>query len=112
MVISTSNSINKNYENAPSGKFYDLSLCRNSVVLDVRSFGEFMGGKISGAINIDVSQSDFENQIEQLPKEKIYLVYCRSGNRSKIACDMMTNIGFEHVKNLEKGLISWPFGIV
>ncbi|WP_296697794.1 rhodanese-like domain-containing protein [Algoriphagus sp.] len=112
IVINSSNSFPKNYENLPSGPFYDLFLSNNSVLIDVRSFGEYVVGKIPGAINIDVSRSDFKIQVEELPKEKIYLVYCRSGNRSKTACEIMINLGFENVKNLEKGLISWRFGIV
>ncbi|MEN2282544.1 rhodanese-like domain-containing protein [Algoriphagus sp. SE2] len=111
-VINSSISSHRNYENVPSGKFYDLSLSSNTVILDVRSFGEFLGGKISGAINFDVSRSDFKTLMEELPKGKNYLVYCRSGNRSKIACEIMIELGFENVKNLEKGLISWPFGTV
>jgi len=59
-----------------------LVLLQTSVLLDVRSPGEFLGGKIKGAKNIDALSQDFMNQIKNLPKDKTYLIYCRSGNRT------------------------------
>jgi len=101
----------KKYEDLPTGQFYDLTLLQNSVLLDVRSAGEFEAGRIKGARNIDVSSRDFLGQLEKLPKDKTYLVYCRSGNRSGMACQIMADLGFKNVKNLQRGLMTWPFGV-
>jgi rhodanese-related sulfurtransferase len=51
-------------------------------------------------------------QIKNLPKDKTYLIYCRSGNRSAQACEIMGEEGFENVKNLSGGIMRWPFDTV
>ena len=109
-MVNSINTKDKKYEDLPTGLFYDLTLNKNSALIDVRSAGEFEGGKIRGAINMDVSSSHFLDQLENLPKDKTYLVYCRSGNRSGKACEIMNDLGFKNVKNLQKGLLAWPFG--
>lgn len=102
----------KNYQDIPSGEFHDLMIQPNTVIIDVRSAGEFAGGKIRGARNLDIMSSDFSNQVKNLPKDKTYLVYCRSGNRSGQACEIMGDLGFENVNNLKGGIMSWPFETV
>ena len=61
------------------------------VVLDVRSAGEFYGGHIEGAINIDVEGMTFDGDIAALDKSKTYAVYCHSGRRSGIAVGKMAD---------------------
>lgn len=51
----------------------------------------------------------FKKQIQNLPKGKAYYLYCRSGNRSGHACDIMADLGFEKVYNLAGGIVSWPY---
>ncbi|OOG72756.1 rhodanese-like domain-containing protein [Algoriphagus sp. A40] len=102
----------KKYEDIPAGPFHDLNLKSDAVVLDVRTAGEFASGKIRGARNIDIMSSNFANQVKNLPKDKTYLVYCRSGNRSGQACDIMADLGFEKLKNLSGGIMRWPFETV
>ena len=105
-------STQKNYEDIPSGTFHELMLKPNTVILDVRTAGEFSGGKIKGARNIDIMSRDFENQVKNLPKDKTYLIYCRSGNRSGQACEIMADLGFKNLKNLSSGIMRWPFETV
>ncbi|NUM60104.1 MAG: rhodanese-like domain-containing protein [Bdellovibrionaceae bacterium] len=76
------------------------ALSQDSVILDVRTPDEYLSGHIKGAINIDFYASDFQNQLGKLDKEKDYKVYCRSGNRSSKAVNMMKNIGFKNVENI------------
>ncbi|MFC3414145.1 rhodanese-like domain-containing protein [Algoriphagus hitonicola] len=102
----------KNYEDIPVGEFHNLMLQPNTVILDVRTPGEFAGGKIRGARNIDLMSRDFTKQIQNLPKDKTYLVYCRSGNRSGQACEIMADMGFENCKNMSGGIMRWPFETV
>lgn len=102
----------KKYEDLPAGAFHDLMIQPNTVVLDVRTAGEFAGGKLRGARNIDIMSSNFVSQIKNLPKDKTYLIYCRSGNRSGQACAILSEEGFENVKNLAGGIMRWPFETV
>jgi rhodanese-related sulfurtransferase len=102
----------KKYEDIPSATFREMMLQPDIVIIDVRSAGEFAGGKIRGARNLDMMSSSFASQIKNLPRGKTYLLYCRSGNRSGQACEIMADLGFEKLKNLSGGIMRWPFEIV
>lgn len=102
----------KKYQDLPADAFKDLSLQPDTAILDVRTLGEFSSGKIRGARNLDIMSPGFYNQVANLSKDKTYLVYCRSGNRSGQACDVMASLGFEKLKNLSGGIARWPFETV
>lgn len=79
-----------------------------SVILDVRTEEEFESGYIKGALNMDIrGGADFLASIESLDKSKSYFVYCRSGARSGQACQLMSQMGFNAVYNLEGGVLAW-----
>ncbi|MDP4148266.1 MAG: rhodanese-like domain-containing protein [Bacteroidota bacterium] len=40
-------------------------------------------------------------------KEQEVICYCRSGNRSGMACQMLEMAGFTDVKNLTGGMLAW-----
>lgn len=73
----------------------------NLVILDVRTREEYLAGNIPNSINIDVLSQDFKSKIDMLDKNKEYLVYCRSGNRSAIASSIMSTNGFLNIYNLQ-----------
>lgn len=79
----------------------------NSVVLDVREDTEIRGGKIKGAKHIPLAQLKTRMSELDSAKEKPILVYCRSGNRSAHACDLLTKGGFTDVYNLSGGVNAW-----
>lgn len=97
------------YENLPPEEFKErMKLGPSKVVLiDVRSQGEVMSGKIRGARNIDIMRPDFKEKIGKLDKSKTYLMYCRSGRRSARACSIMAKQGFTKLVNLKGGYIAW-----
>ena len=72
----------------------------NLIMLDVRTAEEYSSGNIPNSINLDVLSPDFKSKIELLDKNKEYLVYCRSGNRSAIASSIMATNGFIKIYNL------------
>jgi rhodanese-related sulfurtransferase len=74
------------------------------VVVDVRTPAEYAAGHVKDAVNIDVEDASFDGQIAKLDKATTYAVYCRSGNRSKVATDAMDKAGFTKVYNLSGGL--------
>ena len=79
-----------------------------SVILDVRTAEEFESGYIKGALNMDIrGGADFLASIESLDKSKSYFVYCRSGARSGQACQLMNQMGFSAVYNLDGGILAW-----
>lgn len=77
------------------------------VILDVRTAGEFMGGHIAKAINIDVEGMTFDGDIAKLDKSATYAVYCHSGRRSGIAVGKMKDAGFKNLFNLTNGVLDW-----
>ena len=98
----------KNYENLDGNTFrtkYQGS--PKAELLDVRTAGEFAGGSIKGARNLDVTSAQFQQALKTMDKDKEYFVFCRSGNRSGSACDMMTAQGFK-AYNLAGGIGAWP----
>ena len=80
------------------------------IILDTREQDEFDGGHIPGAILIPYTE--IENQAEaMLPdKDKLILVYCRSGRRSKIAAESLSKLGYTNVKEFG-GIIDWPYEV-
>ncbi len=96
------------YENIPPERFLNYPRSENVIVLDVRTPAETTEGLLPGAIEIDYKAPDFAERIAKLPKDKTYLVYCRSGRRSARACELMAEEGFENLYNLEGGYLAVP----
>ena len=76
-------------------------------VVDVRTPAEFADGHIPGAVNIDVEDPSFTAKLEQLDPAGDYAVYCRSGNRSRVAIDYMTQARVTHTVGLDGGIGAW-----
>ncbi len=76
-------------------------------VIDVRTPEEFSEGFIEGAVNINFLDTEFKANIDKLDKEGNYLVYCKSGGRSKKALHLMKDIGFINVYSLTGGIKAW-----
>lgn len=76
-------------------------------IVDVRTPEEYSQGTLPGAINIDVKSDDFENQIEQLDKNKAYILHCRSGKRSTMAYKKMAQAGFKDITNMDGGYLEY-----
>ena len=71
-----------------------------AVILDVRTPQEFAEGHLEGAVNLDVNAANFSTRLRELDPAGRYLVYCRSGNRSKQAIDRMKAAGFTTLEDL------------
>ena len=80
------------------------------IILDTREQDEFDEGHIPGAILIPYTE--IENKAEaMLPdKDKLILVYCRSGRRSKIAAESLFKLGYTNIKEFG-GIIDWTYEI-
>ena len=80
------------------------------IILDTREQDEFDSGHIPGAILIPYTE--IENKaIELIPdKDKLILVYCRSGRRSKIAAESLAKLGYTNVKEFG-GIIDWSYEV-
>lgn len=81
------------------------------IVLDVRTKEEYETGHISGAILIDVNDLQEEAESILTNKESSIFVYCRSGNRSITAANILVKLGYKSVYDLG-GINDWPYEIV
>ena len=81
------------------------------VVLDVRTPEEYADVHIKGSMLFPYNEIG-ERAEDALPeKDKLILVYCRSGRRSKIAAQALAELGYTNVKEFG-GIIDWPYEIV
>ncbi len=77
------------------------------VILDVRTAGEYSGGHIEGAENIDVQSESFKEDVGKLERSKTYLVHCRTGRRSETAVKAMEEMGFTDIYWMQDGIVGW-----
>ncbi|KGX90454.1 sulfurtransferase TusA family protein [Pontibacillus marinus] len=74
-------------------------------ILDVREPAEYAFGHIPGAVNIPLDE--LENRFEELEKNDELNIVCRTGNRSDLAAQKLTEKGFGNVKNVVPGMKDW-----
>lgn len=78
-----------------------------SIILDVRTPGEYQEEHLAGAQQLDFLNTEtFDAGIKQLDKSHTYYVYCRSGKRSHHACMKMQKQGLK-VFDMEGGILNW-----
>lgn len=76
-------------------------------LLDVREDYERADFNIGGRhVPIGKLQSMQLDDIEDWKDDEI-IIYCRSGNRSGIAANMLEQLGYKNVKNLVGGMLDW-----
>ena len=76
-------------------------------LIDVRTSGEFQGGTIGDAQNIDFNAPDFKAQVSKLDKDKPVLVFCAVGGRSAGASKVLESLGFKEIYDLKGGYRAW-----
>lgn len=76
----------------------------NTVILDVRTPGEFERGHLDNQANviIHIPVDDLRGRLDEIPHDKHLLVHCATGIRSYIACRILTQHGY-HCTNIAGG---------
>ena len=77
------------------------------VVLDVRTPEEFVGGHLAGAVNLDFYHPGFAGALAALDRATPYVLYCRVDNRSAEVREMMRDLGFTEVYEVDGGIVAW-----
>jgi len=75
------------------------------VLLDVRQPGEYALAHLPGARLIPLPQ--LADSLEELDAAKPIIVYCAVGGRSRMATQLLTNLGFRDVFHLQGGIQAW-----
>ena len=73
-------------------------------LIDVRTPEEYESGYIAGAANI--SLQTLADRLSEVPTDQPIVVYCRSGNRSAQATQLLNQAGYTEVYDLG-GVIDW-----
>ena len=86
---------------------HDLIQKSSINIIDLRTNKEFSQGSIKDSYNIDFQKREFIDNLNALDKEKEYIIYCMSGNRSEKASLIMKSIGFKIIYHYKKGYNDW-----
>lgn len=99
--------LEKKHPHVVSNDELDQKLSSNEelIVLDVREHAEYVFSHIPKAKSIPLGE--LENRLNELnPETPIYIV-CRTGNRSDLAAQKLTEKGFTKVINVVPGMSKW-----
>lgn len=84
-----------------------LTATANKILLDVRTPEEYAEGHLADAKLINYYADDFKSQLALLDKTKPVFVYCRSGKRSGASAELLIELGFKEVYDLQGGFMAW-----
>ena len=76
-------------------------------ILDIRTPGEFQSGHLQSALLIDFYSQTFVDQLSRLDKEKTFLIYCRTGNRSTRSLEIFKKLKFQKIYHMANGISTW-----
>jgi len=74
-------------------------------ILDVREPSEWAQFHIQGATLIPLG--DLPNRLNEVPKDRQVVVYCRTGVRSAQGRDILKNAGYTLVTSMTGGITQW-----
>ncbi len=77
------------------------------VILDVRTPDVWKAEHLTGSINRNYYDADFEAQLNALPKKKLFLLHCQSGGRSAPTLAKMKTLNFAEVYEMSSGINAW-----
>lgn len=77
-------------------KKFQTTSPQSRILLDVRNPDEVQEGALIGHVNIPLPV--LENRANELSKDKIIFVYCRSGGRAQKASEILAAQGFTKVE--------------
>ena len=80
------------------------------VILDVRTREEYEAGHIPGALLLPNTEIRDRAESELKNKDQLILIYCRSGNRSKQASEILEELGYTRIREFG-GINDWPYDV-
>ena len=78
-----------------------------AVFVDVREDYELDEVAYDLANLLHIPMGEIPNRLEEIPKDKVLIVGCRSGKRSMNVCMFLKMQGYDNIKNLDGGIIGW-----
>ena len=77
---------------------------KNFELIDVRTLDEYKAGHLENSRHLPLDK--IENWSVTLDRKKEYLIYCRSGGRSAVACSFLKQKQI-NADNLQGGILDW-----
>ncbi len=97
------NIVNGSVETIQWGEVADRAAA-GSFLLDVRTVKEYKAGTVEGAYNVPVDE--IRDRLDEIPKDKEIMLYCRAGLRSYIGCRILSQNGYK-IKNISGGYLTY-----
>ncbi len=101
----------ENYSEDLSNNEYEeiLEWLDEVVVIDIRTKEELVDTGVISWVdkNIDYYKSDFRQNIDNLDKDRIYVLYCNTWNRTSDTLNLMKQLGFENIYHIQNGITGW-----
>lgn len=99
----------RNYPHIASNEevYEEIASGKEIRILDVREPAEYAFGHIPGAVSIPLGQ--LEARMSELDPGQAYYLVCRTGVRSDLACRILSDQGFQHIKNVIPGMSEWTY---
>ena len=82
----------------------------NVVILDVRTPEEYTAGHIQNALNIDIRNDTFAEEVAKLDRNNTYIVHCAANvenGRTEKSLKIMSDLGFTKLRNMAGGIVAW-----
>lgn len=77
------------------------------IIVDTRIKEYFKEGHIKGALNFSHTNMKMMNKALQKDMKKDIVIYSEDGEMAKKICNILTNLGYSNIKNLEGGIKNW-----
>jgi len=74
----------------------------NAYLVDVRKLTEWNEGHAPGAAHVHLGY--LRGRLDELPRDRPLLLYCRTGHRSGIGASILQAEGFSDVRNIDGGI--------
>ncbi|TCT20017.1 rhodanese-related sulfurtransferase [Melghiribacillus thermohalophilus] len=94
----------KKYDKTIDNNGLKSKLNEDITIIDVREPAEYAFGHIPGALSIPMGE--LEERLNEIEKDKDVYVVCRTGNRSDMAAQKLSEKGY-HVINVVPGMSEW-----
>ena len=91
-------------------KVYQMIKNKDTYIIDVREDYEYKSGHLPNSYNIPLGDIN-SISLNNFSHTSTIIVYCRSGNRSSTAANLLIKLGYENVYDMG-GITNWPYDLV
>lgn len=95
---------------APAAVKERLDKGEKLIIIDVRTQDEYNSGHIAKSLLLPYDEIEKKAANLLTDKSAAIIVYCRSGNRSKIAAETLIKLGYTNVADMG-GISGWTYGL-